>query len=79
MKTAIDDDKKALEIQIEQGIRTRNYCGVFNNQLAPIWPCSSAAIDHQADAIRIFAREHGWTATITKQSLRVTFRKIPKS
>jgi hypothetical protein len=78
-KTANDDDKKALEIQIEQGIRTRNYCGVFNNQLAPIWPCSSAAIDHQADAIRVFAREHGWTASITKQCLRVTFRKIPNS
>lgn len=77
MKTTNDDAKKALEVQIEEGIQTRNYCGVFNNQLAPIWPCSSEAIDDQADAIKVFAREHGWTASITKQCLRVTFRKIP--
>ena len=77
MKTANNDAKKALEVQIKESIRTRNYCGVFNNQLAPIWPCSSEAIDHQADAIRTFAREHGWTASITKQCLRVTFRKNP--
>jgi cupin superfamily acireductone dioxygenase involved in methionine salvage len=35
------------------------------------------AIDQQAEAIRVFARERGWTASITKQCLRVTFRKMP--
>ena len=75
MKIA-NDAKKALEVQIEKSILMRNYCGVFNNQIAPIWPCFSEAIDHQARAIRCFAREHGWTASITKQCLRVTFRKI---
>jgi hypothetical protein len=77
MNIATNDAKKALEVQIQEGIRTRNYCGVFSNQLAPIWPCSSAAIDQQAEAIRVFARERGWTASITKQCLRVTFRKKP--
>jgi len=78
MKTANDDARKALEAHIEEGIRARNHCGVFSNQLTPIWPCSSEAIDHQAEAIRVFAQEHGWTASITKQCLRVTFRKSPK-
>lgn len=79
MKIANDNARKALEVHIEESIRARNYCGVFNNQISPIWPCSSEAIDHQANAIRDFAREHGWTASITKQCLRVTFRKTAKS
>ena len=79
MNTTNDEARKALTSRIESGIQARNHCGVFNNELEPVFPCSSEAIDHQADAIRAFAREHGWTASITKQCLRVTFRKTRES
>lgn len=38
--------------------------------------CVVAILNDRAEAIQAFAREHGWTATISASGIRMTFRKI---
>jgi hypothetical protein len=65
----------ALLRHIEERLRTRKSCVVFNNQLQRVWPVENRLMAKRAAAIEAFARAHGLTATIHDPGIRVTFRR----
>jgi hypothetical protein len=65
----------ALLHHIEERLRTRKSCVVFNNQLQRVWPVEHRFAAKRAAAIEAFARANGLTATIHDPGIRVTFRR----
>jgi hypothetical protein len=66
----------ALYRHIDERLRARNYCVVFENELQRVWPTEKRERAKRAAAIEAFARSHGLSATIHDPGIRVTFRRI---
>jgi hypothetical protein len=66
----------ALYRHIDERLRGRKYCVVFENELQRVWPTEKRERAKRAAAIETFARVHGFTAKIHDPGIRVTFRRI---
>jgi hypothetical protein len=66
----------ALYRHIDERLRSRNFCVVFENELQRIWPTEKRERAKRAAAIEAFARAHGLSATIHDPGVRVTFRRL---
>lgn len=66
----------ALYRHIDDRLRTRKSCVVFENELQRVWPTEKKERAKRAAAIERFARAYGLTAMIHDPGIRVTFRRI---
>jgi len=69
----MDSSFKNLVSHIEAGIAKRASRTLFEETLCTHWP---QAPQKQADAIKAFAKAHGWTVAIHGQGSRATFTKL---
>jgi len=65
----------ALYQHIDERLRARKYCVVFENELRRVWPTEKRERAKRVAAIERFARAHGLTANIYDPGIRVTFRR----
>jgi hypothetical protein len=65
----------ALYRHIDERLRARKYCVVFDNELSRVWPVEKMQRAKRYAAIEAFARARGLTATIHDPGIRVTFRR----
>lgn len=73
VSSEMDSSLKNLVGHIEAGIAKRASRTLFEETLRAQWP---KAPEKQADAIRAFAKAHGWAVTIHRQGQRATFTKL---
>ncbi len=69
----MDSSLKRLVGHIEAGIAKRASRTLFEEALCSYWPKPPAK---QADAIKAFAKAHGWAVAIHGQGSRATFTKL---
>ena len=60
---------------IDERLRNRKYCVVFDNELSRVWPVEKKERAKRYAAIEAFARARGLIATIHDPGIRVTFRR----
>jgi len=65
----------ALKKRIEERLRSRRSCTIFEHDLALIWPRDERDQLKREKEIHAFAATHGWIATVLDPGIRVTFRK----
>jgi len=65
----------ALFQHIDERLRLRKFCVVFDNELQRVWPVEEKERAKRAGAIEAFAKAHSLTATIHDPGIRVTFRR----
>jgi hypothetical protein len=66
----------ALRKHVEERLRRKDSCTVFEHDLARIWPRDEQGQNKREKEIHVFAGTHGWIATIQDPGIRVTFKKI---
>ena len=71
-----DVDLEALTNHIRERLGTSKFCIVFENELERVWPTDSALREKRAALIQAYAKENGWSATVSDPGMRVTFRKV---
>jgi hypothetical protein len=49
---------------------------VFETELERVWPTDNALREKRAALIHAYAKENGWSATVSDPGMRVTFRKL---
>ena len=67
---------QALKELVQSRLVSRKYCGISGKNLQrcwPEWPHIGAA--ERERKLRSFSAKHGWTAKISPQCDRVTFRR----
>ena len=69
----MDSSLQNLVAHIEAGIAKRAMRTLFEETLCSFWP---KAPQKQADAIKAFAKAHGWAVAIYGQGQRATFTKL---
>jgi len=71
-----DVDLEALTKHIRERLGTSKFCIVFENELERVWPTDNALREKRAALIHAYAKEKGWSATVSDPGMRVTFRKL---
>jgi hypothetical protein len=66
----------ALTQLIAERLSEKPSCTVFESSLGRVFPVNKREIEKRRAAIKAFAAERGWEATIADPGIRVTFRKI---
>ncbi len=66
----------ALAKHIRERLASREFCTVFEDSLARVWPVGREADPKREERIRVFATSNGWTATIHDLGTRVIFTKL---
>jgi hypothetical protein len=66
----------ALLRHIDERLRSRKFCVIFENELQRVWPVDKSEQLKRDAAIQEFARAHGLSATIHDPGVRVTFRRL---
>jgi hypothetical protein len=67
---------ESLYRHIDQRLRTRKFCVIFENELDRVWPADKKQQMKRIAAIQEFAHAHGLSATIHDPGMRVTFRRL---
>ena len=65
-----------LKKHIEQRLKTKKSCTVFESDLKRVWPVDSKSTDLRIKEIKKFAKENNYSAVIWNPGIRVTFRKL---
>jgi hypothetical protein len=60
---------------IAKALEKKKSFTVYDNDLSKLWPPSRHTRQKQIEAIRKFAKEHGWEVKIRDQGLIATFKK----
>src|SRR2546430_50539 len=68
----------ALYQHIDERLRTRKSCVVFENELQRVWPTEKRERSKRAAAIEAFARAHGLAATIHDPEFVSRFAGFPQ-
>jgi len=66
----------ALKKRIEERLRHKESCTIFEHDLAHVWPRAERDQLKGEKEIHAFAVANGWLATILDPGIRVIFRKI---
>ena len=68
----------AIAKHISERLTTKKSCIVFEGELSQAWPLKlkSKEAKRLTKAIQAFAKERGWSATISDPGIRVTFKKL---
>ena len=73
-----DADTNAIAKHITERLGLKKSCTVFQNEISQVWPLKLRLKEAKMlnEAIQAFAKENGWSATISDPGIRVTFKKL---
>jgi hypothetical protein len=67
---------EALTNHIRGRLINAKFCRVFENELERVWATDSALREARAALIHAYAKENGWSATVTYPGMQVTFKTL---
>jgi hypothetical protein len=67
---------KALAENISERLLQKKFCTVFEPEISRVCPLKGKEVQRRNEAIKAFAQEHGWSATIWDPGVRVVFRNL---
>ena len=73
----MEDLKKEFCNRINQRIKVRGYCVVYDHELEHIWPPEAALREKQIQLIERFAEQNGLAVTVRDTGLNATFKRKP--
>ena len=76
LNETINVNLEALKKRIRKRLATAKFCSVYETELERVWPTDNALREKRAALIHAYAKENGWSATVTDPGMRVTFRKL---
>jgi hypothetical protein len=66
---------KILAARIAKELKNANHCGVYEPELARVWPDS----ENRQSQVALFARKNGWRLRYYKHGFCAIFDKEPSS